>query len=162
MALSRIWSAFIIIAILVATMKIYISAWTTENIQSVSNRKKYRHRFYPCCRFCKFTSKCDQQLQYEKTAVGNDERVIKEGSSYTSFPVVPSNGIIDTCKGRRYLHRSYWHHGFVHGFYDHCRKSRRYSIFIKDHRVHFSKMFPDIYQKVILQWGTLMMMNFFC
>jgi spore maturation protein SpmA/spore maturation protein SpmB len=39
------------------------------------------------------------QLTYEKTAVWDKERVVKEGSRYKAFRLLPSNGIIDTCKG---------------------------------------------------------------
>jgi spore maturation protein SpmA/spore maturation protein SpmB len=40
-----------------------------------------------------------QQLQYEKTAVWDKERVAKEGTVYRAFRLLPANGIIDTCKG---------------------------------------------------------------
>ena len=99
MALSRIWSAFIIIAILVATIKftfqpgqqkIFSQLVTGKNTDTVSTR---------------FVDSANipltviQQLQFEKTAVWDKERVIKEGSSYRAFRLLPSNGIIDTCKG---------------------------------------------------------------
>ena len=99
MALSRIWSAFIIIAILVATIKftfqpgqqkIFSQLVTGKNTDTVSTR------------FVDSASlpvNVIQQLQYEKNAVWDKERVVKEGSVYKAFRLLPSNGIIDTCKG---------------------------------------------------------------
>ena len=99
MALSRIWSAFVIIAIFVATIKfsfqpgqqkIFSQLVTGKNTDTVSTR---------------FVDSAGVpmnvigQLQYEKTAIWDKERVVKEGSSYKAFRLLPSNGIIDTCKG---------------------------------------------------------------
>ena len=99
MALSRIWSAFIIIAILVATIKftfqsgqekIFSQLVTGKNTDTVSTR---------------FVDSASipvnvlQQLQYEKTAVWDKERVVKQGTAYKAFRLLPANGIIDTCKG---------------------------------------------------------------
>lgn len=99
MALSRIWSAFVIIAILVATVKftfqpgqekIFSYLVTGKNTDTVSKR---------------FVDSASlplgvvNQLQYEKTAVWEKERVIKEGKTYKVFRLLQSNGIIETCKG---------------------------------------------------------------
>ena len=99
MALSKIWSAFVIIAILIATIKftfqpgqqkIFSQLVTGKNTDTVSTR---------------FVDSATvpinviRQLQYEKTAIWDKERVVKEGSSYKAFRLLPSNGIIDTCKG---------------------------------------------------------------
>ena len=98
MALSRIWSAFIIIAILVATIKyafqpgqqkIFSQLVTGKNTDTVSTR---------------FVDSASlpvnvlQQLHYEKTAVWDKERVVKQGTAYKAFRLLPANGIIDTCK----------------------------------------------------------------
>ena len=99
MALSRIWSAFVIIAILVATIKyafqpgqqkIFSQLVTGKNTDTVSTR------------FVDSTSlpvNVISQLKYEKTAVWDKERVVKEGTAYKVFRLLPSNGILDTCKG---------------------------------------------------------------
>ena len=99
MALSRIWTAFVIIAILVATFKftfqpgqqkIFSQLVTGKNTDTISTR---------------FTDSSSvpatviSQLNYERTAVWDKERVVKEGSGYKAFRLLPSNGIIDTCKG---------------------------------------------------------------
>ena len=99
MALSRIWSAFVIIAILVATIKyafqpgqqkIFSQLVTGKNTDTVSTR------------FVDSASlpvNVISQLKYEKTAVWDKERVVKEGTAYKAFRLLPSNGILDTCKG---------------------------------------------------------------
>src|SRR6187401_1448234 len=99
MALSRIWSAFIIIAILVATIKftfqpgqqkIFSQLVTGKNTDTVSIR---------LLDSASLPVNVIQQLQYEKTAVWDKERIVKEGATYKAFRLLPSNGIIDTCKG---------------------------------------------------------------
>jgi len=99
MALSRIWSAFIIIAILVATIKftfqpgqqkIFSQLVTGKNTDTVSTR---------LVDSASLPVNVIQQLQYEKTAVWDKERVVKEGTAYKAFRLLPANGIIDTCKG---------------------------------------------------------------
>lgn len=99
MALSRIWSAFVIIAILVATIKftfqpgqekIFSQLVTGKNTDTVSTR------FVDSA---SLPSNVISQLKYEKTAVWDKEKVIKEGATYKVFRLLPSNGIIDTCKG---------------------------------------------------------------
>ena len=99
MALSRIWTAFIIIAILVATFKfafqpgqqkIFSQLVTGKNTDTVSVR---------VLDSVNVPASVTSQLNYEKTAVWDKERVFKDGRSYRAFRLLPSNGIIDTCKG---------------------------------------------------------------
>ena len=99
MALSRIWSAFVIIALLVATIKfvfqpgqqkIFSHLVTGKNTDTVSTR---------LVDSASLPVNVISQLTYEKTAVWDKERVVKEGSRYKAFRLLPSNGIIDTCKG---------------------------------------------------------------
>src|SRR6187401_1863729 len=99
MALSRIWSAFVIIAILVATIKftfqpgqqkIFSQLVTGKNTDTVSTR---------LLDSASVPLSVIQQLQFEKTAVWDKERIVKEGATYKAFRLLPSNGIIDTCKG---------------------------------------------------------------
>ena len=99
MALSRIWSAFIIIALVVATIKfvfqpgqqkIFSQLVTGKNTDTVSTR---------LVDSASLPVNVISQLTYEKTAVWDKERVVKEGSRYKAFRLLPSNGIIDTCKG---------------------------------------------------------------
>jgi spore maturation protein SpmA/spore maturation protein SpmB len=99
MALSRIWSAFIIIAIIVATIKftfqpgqqkIFSQLVTGKNTDTVSTR---------LVDSANLPVNVISQLQYEKAAVWDKERVVKEGTAYKAFRLLPANGIIDTCKG---------------------------------------------------------------
>ena len=99
MALSRIWSAFIIIAILVAAIKftfqpgqqkIFSQLVTGKNTDTVSTR---------LVDSASLPVYVTSQLLYEKTAVWDKERVVKEGTAYKAFRLLPANGIIDTCKG---------------------------------------------------------------
>jgi len=99
MALSRIWSAFVIIAILVATIKftfqpgqqkIFSQLVTGKNTDTVSTR---------LVDSASLPVNVSRQLQYEKTAVWDKERVVKEGTGYKAYRLLPSNGVIDTCKG---------------------------------------------------------------
>jgi len=99
MALSKIWSAFVIIAVLVATIKftfqpgqqkIFSQLVTGKNTDTVSTRF-VDSASLPVNVF--------HQLQYDKIAVWDKERVVKEGAGYKAFRLLPSNGIIDTCKG---------------------------------------------------------------
>jgi spore maturation protein SpmA len=99
MALSRIWSAFIIIALLVAAIKfsfqpgqqkIFSQLVTGKSTDTVSSR---------------FVDSANMpvsvvnQLQFDKLAIWEKERVAKEGSGYRAYKLLPANGIIDTCKG---------------------------------------------------------------
>lgn len=99
MALSRIWTAFIIIAILMATIKfsfqpgnekIFSQLVTGKNTDTISVR---------IVDSASLPVNVARQLQYEKTAVWDKERVVKDGKNYRVFKLLPSNGIIDTCKG---------------------------------------------------------------
>ena len=99
MALSKIWSAFIIIGILVATLKyafqpgqqkIFSQLVTGKNTDTVSTR---------LIDSASLPANVTRQLQFEKVAVWDKERVVKEGTTYKAFRLLPSNGIIDTCKG---------------------------------------------------------------
>ncbi|HJS53548.1 MAG TPA: nucleoside recognition domain-containing protein [Chitinophagaceae bacterium] len=99
MALSKIWSAFVIVALLVATIKftfqpgqqkIFSQLVTGKNTDTVSTRLIDSSRL---------PANVIRQLQYERTAVWEKERVVKEGKTYKAFRLLPSNGIIDTCKG---------------------------------------------------------------
>ena len=99
MALSKIWSAFVIISILVAAFKftfqpgqqkIFSQLVTGKNTDTISTRQVDS---------ASLPANVNRQLEYEKVAVWDKERVVKDGSGYRAFRLLPSNGIIDTCKG---------------------------------------------------------------
>ena len=99
MALSRIWSAFVIIAILVATIKFTVQPGQEKifsHLVTGKNTDTVSKRFVDSA---SLPANVIRQLQYEKTAVWEKERVIKEGKTYKVYRLLQSNGILETCKG---------------------------------------------------------------
>lgn len=99
MALSRIWSAFIIIALLVAAIrftfqpgqeKVFSLLVTGKNTDTVSAR---------AIDSAALPASVHQQLQIDKQAVWKKERVYKTETGYRAFKLLPANGIFETCKG---------------------------------------------------------------
>ncbi len=99
MALSKIWSAFIIIALLVASIrfavqpgqeKIFSQMVTGKNTDTVSTRN-IDSAMLPI--------NVHQQLRTDKVAVWAKERVYKTEAGFRAFTLVPANGIFETCKG---------------------------------------------------------------
>ena len=100
MALSKIWSAFIIIALLVAAVrftsqpgqdKIFSNLVTGKNTDTVSVRN-IDSALLP--------ASVHQQLIKDKQAVWGKEKVYKtEGTTYRTYKLLPANGIFETCKG---------------------------------------------------------------
>ncbi|MGZ8542222.1 MAG: nucleoside recognition domain-containing protein [Chitinophagaceae bacterium] len=99
MALSRIWSAFIIIALLTATVKflfqpgqqhIFSHLVTGKNTDTISVR---------AIDSLSLPASVHQQLQVQKIAVWDKDKVYKTGeNSYRSFRLLSANGVFDTCK----------------------------------------------------------------
>lgn len=99
MALSRIWSAFIIIALLTATVKflfqpgqqhIFSHLVTGKNTDTISVR---------AIDSLSLPASVHQQLQIQKIAVWDKDKVYKTGeNSYRSFRLLSANGVFDTCK----------------------------------------------------------------
>jgi spore maturation protein SpmA/spore maturation protein SpmB len=100
MALSRIWSAFIIIALLVAGIR-FISQPGQEKI--FSSLVTGKNTDTTAARFIDSAAlplSVHQQLLVDKVAVWGKERVYKtEGTTFRVFKLLPSNGIFETCKG---------------------------------------------------------------
>lgn len=145
MALSRIWSAFIIIAILVATIKfafqpgqqkIFSRLVTGKNTDTISTR---------LVDSASIPLNVIQQLQFEKTAVWDKDRVVKEGSSYRAFRLLPSNGILDTCKGAVEICIGLIGiMAFFMGFMNIAEKAGGIRFLSRIIGPFFSKIFPDI------------------
>jgi spore maturation protein SpmA/spore maturation protein SpmB len=100
MALSKIWSAFIIIALLVAGIR-FLSQPGQEKIFSSlvtgKNTDTTAARFIDSA---EVPLSVHQQLLVDKVAVWGKERVYKtEGTTFRVFKLLPSNGIFETCKG---------------------------------------------------------------
>ncbi|MBL7747596.1 MAG: spore maturation protein [Chitinophagaceae bacterium] len=100
MALSRIWSAFIIVSLLVASAmavfrpggeKIFSQMVTGKNTDTMSART-IDSALLP--------ASVHQQLLADKQAVWGKEKVYKaEGTGYRVYKLLPANGIFETCKG---------------------------------------------------------------
>ncbi len=99
MALSRIWTAFILIALLVAAgrfvfqpgqKQIFSQLVTGKNTDTVSSRQ-VDSSLVP--------ASVQGQLLNQKTAVWGKEKVVKSGdNSFTAYKLLPANGIFETCK----------------------------------------------------------------
>lgn len=99
MALSRIWSAFIIVAVLVALLrfafqpgqeKIFSQLVTGKSTDTVSSRFADSGMV---------PGAVMQQLQHDKVAIWDKDRVTKQENGFRIYRLLPANGIIDTCKG---------------------------------------------------------------
>lgn len=98
MALSRIWTAFILIALLVATGRVvfqpgqqnlFSNMVTGRNTDTISVRS-VDSALVPAA--------VHSQFQVQKIAVWGKEKVYKEGNTYKAFKLLPANGIFETTK----------------------------------------------------------------
>lgn len=98
MALSRIWTGFIIVALLVAACKfvfqpgqqgLFSQLVTGKNSDTVSTRK-LDSAMVPAA--------IHTQLSISKTAVWGKEKIYKTGESYTAYKLLPANGVFETAK----------------------------------------------------------------
>ena len=99
MALSRIWAAFIIVALLVTTIrfstqpgqeKIFSQLVTGKSTDTVAARN---------IDSIALPASVHQQLSYDKQAIWGRDKVYKvSGTTYRVFQLLPSNGIFETCK----------------------------------------------------------------
>lgn len=99
MALSRIWTAFILIALFTATARfifqpgqneIFTQLVTGKNTDTVSARTVDS---------AAIPSSVHNQFLLQKAAVWGKEKVVKaDGSSYRVFRLLPANGVFETCK----------------------------------------------------------------
>jgi spore maturation protein SpmA len=98
MALSRIWTAFIIIAILVAAARVafepgqqglFNNMVTGKNTDTVSVRTLDS---------AAIPSEVHAQLLAQKTVGLNKEKVYKAGETYRAYRLLPANGIFETAK----------------------------------------------------------------
>lgn len=102
MALSRIWSAFILVAVLVAAYRfafqpgqeaIFSRLVTGKNTDTVSSR------YVDSAALPAHVHEQFMSTGSSGTAIWENDRVIPAGGGYKVYRLLPSNGIIDTCKG---------------------------------------------------------------
>lgn len=100
MALSRIWAAFIIIAILVAGVRFTFQPGQEKIFSQLVTGKNTDTASVRMIDSSAVPANVLQQLSTDKTAVWGNEKVAKaDNGTYKVFRILPSNGIIDTCKG---------------------------------------------------------------
>lgn len=98
MVLSRIWTAFILIALLVATVKVTVEPGqaalfsllvTGKNTDTLQSRRVDSSAL---------PVSVQQQLATGKPAVWGKEKVIRQGSEFRAYRLLPANGIFETTK----------------------------------------------------------------
>lgn len=98
MVLSRIWTAFILIALLVATVKVTVEPGqaalfsllvTGKNTDTLQSRRVDS---------AALPVSVHQQLGTGKAAVWGKEKVVREGSDFRAYRLLPANGIFETTK----------------------------------------------------------------
>jgi spore maturation protein SpmA len=99
MALSRIWTAFIIIAILVAAARMAFEPGTGKLMSYMVTGKNSDTLTTRTLDSLSLTAEMHEQIRKNKVAVLNKERVYQtpEGA-YVAYRMLPANGIFDTAK----------------------------------------------------------------
>ena len=99
MALSRIWTAFIIIALLAASAKIIFQPGQQNLFSHLVAGKNTDTVSVRSIDSVLVPANVLAVLNYQKTAVWGKEKIYKSGeSSYRAFKLLPANGIFETAK----------------------------------------------------------------
>ncbi len=98
MALSRIWTAFFIIALLAATGKIIFQPGQEKLLSHLVTGKNTDTVQVRTIDSAGVPAHVHQQLATQKIAVWDKEKVYKTDSTYRAYSLLPANGIFETCK----------------------------------------------------------------
>jgi spore maturation protein SpmA/spore maturation protein SpmB len=98
MALSRIWTAFILIALLVAAARFAFVPGQQQVFSQLVTGKNSDTTSVRSLDSSAVPAEVHAQLLNQKTAVWNKEKVYKAGDSYRAYRLLPANGIFETCK----------------------------------------------------------------
>ncbi len=99
MALSRIWSAFIIIALLIAGFRFAFQPGNDRIFTHLVTGKSSDTLSAYSTNAGQLPENVLKQLDHEKVAIWRNERVVKsDNGSFRVYKLLPANGIIDTCK----------------------------------------------------------------
>ena len=99
MALSRIWTAFIIIALLVAAGRFVFQPGQQQIFSSLVTGKNTDTVSFRSVDSATIPVSVHSQLVNQKVAVWGKEKVYKaEGNTYRVYKLLPANGIFETCK----------------------------------------------------------------
>lgn len=100
MALSRIWSAFIIIAILVAGARFTFQPGQEKIFSQLVTGRNTDTAYARTIDSAALPERVVSQLQHDKVAIWDNDRVSRvDNGQYRVFRLLPSNGVIETCKG---------------------------------------------------------------
>ncbi len=99
MALSRIWTAFIVIALLAAAGKFFFQPGQEQLFSHLVTGKNTDTISVRTLDSAALPATVHSQVQTQKIAVWGKEKVYKAGdNSYRAFRLLPANGIFETCK----------------------------------------------------------------
>lgn len=99
MALSRIWTAFIIVAILVAAARMAFEPGTGRLMSLMVTGKNTDTLHSRAVDSMALTAEMHEQIRVNKVGVrGNEKFFRSEGGEYRAYRILPANGIFDTCK----------------------------------------------------------------
>jgi spore maturation protein SpmA/spore maturation protein SpmB len=98
MALSRIWTAFIIVALLAAVGKMMFEPGQGNLVSYMVTGKNSDTLSVRTVDSLSVPAETHYQLITQKTAVWNKEKVYKVNGTYRAYRLLPANGIFETCK----------------------------------------------------------------
>ncbi|MET0392705.1 MAG: nucleoside recognition domain-containing protein [Chitinophagaceae bacterium] len=99
MALSRIWSAFIIVSLLVACAKFLFQPGQQNMFNNLVTGKNTDTVSVSSVDSAAIPASVHSQLAVQKIAVWDKEKVVRSGpGSYRVYRLLPANGIFETCK----------------------------------------------------------------
>ena len=98
MALSRIWTAFFIIALLAAAGKMIFEPGQQNLLSNLVSGRNTDTVAVRTLDSAAVPASVHAQLQVQKLAVWDKEKVFKTDTGYRAYKLLPANGIFETCK----------------------------------------------------------------
>ncbi|MFM2138613.1 MAG: hypothetical protein RJA57_920 [Bacteroidota bacterium] len=98
MALSRIWTAFILIALLIAAGRFFFQPGQQALFSHLVSGKNTDTVSLRVCDSLALPPAVHQQLAAQKSAVWGTEKVVRSGTEYRVFRLLPANGMFETCR----------------------------------------------------------------
>jgi spore maturation protein SpmA len=98
MALSRIWTAFILIALFVATVRVVFQPGQQNLFSHMVTGKNSDTIAVRSVDSAALPVAVHRQLGVQKIAVWGKDKVYKTGTNYTAYKLLPANGIFETTK----------------------------------------------------------------
>jgi spore maturation protein SpmA/spore maturation protein SpmB len=98
MALSRIWTAFILIALLVAAGRVAFEPGQGQLFAHMVTGKNSDTTWTSTLDSASLPVSVRDQLSVQKVAVWGKQKVYKTESTYRAYKILPANGIFETCR----------------------------------------------------------------